>query len=158
MEATRDTTPSRRGLFKGLALVIWAGLVAALGLGLGAALRLAGAGSGPRARPRLDLGPATEIKPGQVVSREDVALLRDAKGLYALSLVCPHLGCRPVWRGEEERFLCPCHGSAFAPDGRRLMGPAPRGLTGLWVEIDRHGHAWVDPKRGVDASRRLALG
>ncbi len=158
MEPTRENTPSRRGLLKGLALVTWAGLVAALGLGLGAALRLAGAGSGPRARPRLDLGPATELQPGQVISREDVALLRDAQGLYALSLVCPHLGCRPVWRAEEGRFLCPCHGSAFAPDGQRLTGPAPRGLAGLWVELDRQGHAWVDPNRGVEASRRLVLG
>lgn len=158
MEPTRESTPSRRGLLRGLALMTWAGLVAALGLGLGAALRLAGAGPGPRARPRLDLGPAAELQPGQVVSREDVALLRDAQGLYALSLVCPHLGCRPVWRAEEGRFLCPCHGSAFAPDGQRLTGPAPRGLAGLWVELDRQGHAWVDPNRGVDASRRLVLG
>lgn len=158
MEATPDSPPSRRAWLKGLALTTWAGLVAALGLGLGAALRLAGAGSGPRARPRLDLGLAAEFKPGQVVSRGDVAILRDAKGLYALSLVCPHLGCRPVWRAEEGRFLCPCHGSAFAPDGRRLMGPAPRGLAGLWLELDRQGHAWVDPNRGVEASRRLALG
>ena len=158
MEEARGNSPTRRGVIKGLAILTWTGLVAGLGLGLGAALRLAGAGSGPRTRPRLDLGPARELRPGQMASREDVALLRDERGLYALSLVCPHLGCRPVWRADEGRFLCPCHGSAFAPDGRRLMGPAPRGLAGLWVELDSQGHAWVDPNRGAEASRRLGLG
>ncbi|MFH1060872.1 MAG: Rieske 2Fe-2S domain-containing protein, partial [Pseudomonadota bacterium] len=73
-------------------------------------------------------------------------------------LVCPHLGCRPAWEPNQARFLCPCHGSAFAADGQRLFGPAPRGLNHLWVSLDNHGHALVDPNRPAEASRRLGLG
>lgn len=159
-EASKSTgvPPSRRALIWGLGAVAWAGLVASLGLGLGAALRLAGAGGGAAARPPLDLGPAAAVGPGQVVSQGDVALVRDQGGLFALSLVCPHLGCRPAWQKTQARFLCPCHGSAFAPDGQRLFGPAPRGLPHLWVELDASGRALVDPNRPAEPSRRLRLG
>jgi Rieske Fe-S protein len=44
----------------------------------------------------------------------------------AFSPGCPHLGC--IYRWEGETFVCPCHTSTFAPDGRVLSGPAPRGL------------------------------
>ena len=38
----------------------------------------------------------------------------------------PH---RPGPRSTTPSILCPCHNSAFADDdGRRLGGPAPRGL------------------------------
>lgn len=158
MCAETTNQPRRRALLWGLGAVAWGGLVASLGLGLGAALRLAGAGGGAAARPSLDLGPAAALEPGQVASQGDVALIRDQEGLYALSLVCPHLGCRPAWQQPQARFLCPCHGSAFALDGQRLFGPAPRGLRHLWVELDAGGRAWVDPNRPAEASRRLRLG
>ena len=37
---------------------------------------------------------------------------------------CPHMGCRLEWNPEEETFDCPCHGSRFHQDGRRMEGPA----------------------------------
>ena len=49
-------------------------------------------------------------------------------GLNVLYQVCTHLGCLPKWNDLEERFLCPCHGSQFALDGKYLAGPAPRSL------------------------------
>jgi hypothetical protein len=36
----------------------------------------------------------------------------------------------------ENVFKCPCHRSAFAPDGRKLSGPSKRGLDPLPVEDD----------------------
>ncbi|XXF79098.1 ubiquinol-cytochrome c reductase iron-sulfur subunit [Myxococcaceae bacterium GXIMD 01537] len=52
----------------------------------------------------------------------------------ALSTVCPHLGCG-VNRDDKGGFRCPCHTSAFAPNGARISGPAPRGLDPLRVEV-----------------------
>lgn len=53
-------------------------------------------------------------------------LIRDQKGFYALKAVCTHLGCQPKW--EHQRFVCPCHGSRFARDGKVQQGPALRSL------------------------------
>ncbi len=56
-----------------------------------------------------------------------VVLLRDAAGAYrALEAECPHLGCQV--RPGKKMITCPCHGSAFALDGRLLRGPAERSL------------------------------
>ena len=51
------------------------------------------------------------------------------------SPICPHLGCRYDWRPGLDRFVCPCHGSQFALDGRVLAGPAPRPLDTLPTRI-----------------------
>jgi Rieske Fe-S protein len=48
-----------------------------------------------------------------------------------LSPICPHLGCRPEWHDDANRFQCPCHGSQFSIDGEHLAGPAPRGMDPL---------------------------
>ena len=48
-----------------------------------------------------------------------------------LSSICPHLGCRPLWNDDANRFQCPCHGSQFGLDGQHLAGPAPRGMDPL---------------------------
>ena len=37
---------------------------------------------------------------------------------------CPHLGCALKWNPQEHSWDCPCHGSRFAQDGKRLDGPA----------------------------------
>ncbi len=44
------------------------------------------------------------------------------------SPVCTHLGCEFDWRPQAGEFICPCHGSVFAKDGKVLGGPAPRPL------------------------------
>lgn len=37
---------------------------------------------------------------------------------------CPHLGCALKYNKEEHSWDCPCHGSRFSEDGKRLDGPA----------------------------------
>ena len=37
---------------------------------------------------------------------------------------CPHLGCALQWNREERSWDCPCHGSRFNEDGKRLNNPA----------------------------------
>lgn len=70
---------------------------------------------------------------GALVFRDErLALLRDAGGLYALSLVCTHLGCTVTVTAGE--LACPCHGSIFDRQGRVLKGPADQSLRRLVVE------------------------
>ncbi len=55
-------------------------------------------------------------------------------GVAAIYKVCTHLGCIYSWNGANERFECPCHGSKFRLDGRRIEDPAPRGLDRFRID------------------------
>lgn len=152
--ASATHQPGRRDVLKLLYGAIWLSLVGALGLGLGAVLRLISSGSGASAPSPVELGPAEGLAVGQARDHGPVALVRDAQGYFALSLVCPHLGCRPAWHQAQDRFLCPCHGSSFALDGGRLSGPAPQGLSHVALEIN--GDKLVAfPGQPVDPATRL---
>ena len=50
------------------------------------------------------------------------------KGVAAIYKVCTHLGCIYAWTPTNNRFECPCHGSKYRLDGRRVEAPAPRTL------------------------------
>lgn len=41
---------------------------------------------------------------------------------------CTHLGCKLTWNPDEKSWDCPCHGSRFTEDGRRLDEPAQKDL------------------------------
>ena len=49
-------------------------------------------------------------------------------GSVAIYKVCTHLGCIYGWIPANDRFECPCHGSKYRLDGRRIEDPAPRDL------------------------------
>jgi len=63
-------------------------------------------------------------------------VIRLGQRAEVLTSICPHLGCAVRWRREVSRYACPCHASAFAADGRRLSGPALRGLDPLPSRIE----------------------
>lgn len=50
------------------------------------------------------------------------------QGVAAIYKVCTHLGCIYSWTPANNRFECPCHGSKYRLDGRRIESPAPRSL------------------------------
>lgn len=66
----------------------------------------------------------------------NVSISRDEGGVYAVSLICTHLGCivKPVASG----FDCPCHGSRFDRNGSVIKGPAPRPLS--WLKLTGSGN------------------
>ena len=56
------------------------------------------------------------------------------KGVAAIYKVCTHLGCIYAWTEANNRFECPCHGSKYRLDGRRIEAPAPRTLDRFEIE------------------------
>ena len=61
-----------------------------------------------------------------------IALVRSGDEIYALSLICTHLGCTVTV--ASDRLSCPCHGSQFDQRGKVLRGPADRPLRRLKTE------------------------
>jgi cytochrome b6-f complex iron-sulfur subunit len=62
-------------------------------------------------------------------------------GVVAIYKVCTHLGCIYAWTPANDRYECPCHGSKYRLDGRRIESPAPRTLDRFQIEfldIDRN--------------------
>lgn len=61
--------------------------------------------------------------------------LVDDNKVEALNAECPHLGCKVGYDAAKKHFACPCHESAFALDGKRKGGPAPRNMDGLETRV-----------------------
>ncbi len=79
----------------------------------------------------------------EAISRKPIYVTKGKRkgsldGVEVLSAVCPHLGCEVPWNAAEGKFMCPCHGSQFAPDGSLLQGPALRGMDTLPVKADKN--------------------
>jgi cytochrome b6-f complex iron-sulfur subunit len=64
-----------------------------------------------------------------------LARLEDG-GFLALSRKCTHLGCTLPWMEKENKFMCPCHASAFNITGNVISAPAPRPLDIYPVTIE----------------------
>ncbi|MHB1023136.1 MAG: QcrA and Rieske domain-containing protein [Acidobacteriaceae bacterium] len=74
----------------------------------------------------------------EVVTTESVYVERKADGTCrVLSSICPHLGCSVSWQQGRNEFFCPCHGSVFSRDGKRLAGPTPRGMDPLSTKEEK---------------------
>jgi Rieske Fe-S protein len=73
--------------------------------------------------------------------------LRREKGAKprAFNVVCPHAGCFVDYLPAKNGYLCPCHNSTFALDGKinDAKSPSPRGLDELEVEVRNDSEIWV---------------
>jgi Rieske Fe-S protein len=147
-------SPARRralSLFVNSVIAVTGGALSAL-LGV-FALRPSVTAGGER---WLRAGPVTDLVPDVPVprvlsvpatdgwyrarTRATVFLVWDgAREVRALSATCTHLGCQVRWEGETDRFICPCHGGAYAADGRVLDGPPPRPLDTIRARVDDSG-------------------
>lgn len=93
-----------------------------------------------------------------VAPGRSVVLFRDQDGVYAISLVCTHLGCIVKTSAEAGGgFECPCHGSRFTADGSVTKGPAPKALPWLEVSSGGGGKVVVDEAATVPAGTKVKL-
>lgn len=97
----------------------------------------------------LVAGPVDRFDPGSVTAfpagRFYLTRLSDG-GFLAVSRECTHLGCTVPWMADEERFVCPCHASAYDIRGDVINPPAPRALDLHPVRIE-NGVVKVDTGR-----------
>jgi Rieske Fe-S protein len=145
-----NESPSRRRFFSMLTTVSLGGV--GIGLAVPAVLFLlfpVGRRTVRSADGFVPLGPLDKFPEGVMTRAEVIAeqtdawtttpaatlgavwVRREPRSLEVFTSACPHLGCDVDWIAEEKRFECPCHESAYAPDGRRMLGPARRGLDRL---------------------------
>lgn len=54
---------------------------------------------------------------------------------YGINAVCTHLGCVVPWNANENKFICPCHGSQYNEAGKVVRGPAPLSLALVHAEV-----------------------
>ena len=60
---------------------------------------------------------------------EQVGVYKDCSGkVFIVSTKCSHLGCQLHWNADELTWDCPCHGSRFTYEGRRLESPAIKNI------------------------------
>ncbi|MBC6936857.1 MAG: Rieske (2Fe-2S) protein [Chloroflexi bacterium] len=86
----------------------------------------------------FEVGKVDDFPPGSVTpfnaGRFYLVRFEDG-GFLALYRKCTHLGCAVPWNQAEQKFICPCHASAFERDGQVLNPPAPRPLDRFVVAI-----------------------
>ena len=75
-------------------------------------------------------------KVDEVIFQDGVYLVGLDKGPVAFASKCPHLGCEVDHQPGSDRFRCPCHGSEFTIDGRRVKGPAKADMKSLDIRSD----------------------
>lgn len=82
----------------------------------------------------------------KVVSEKSTAWVVKLPGgkVVAFGPQCTHLGCAYHWDAARNEFVCPCHSSVFAVDGRVLAGPAPQPLDRYPVKLE-NGKLLVGP-------------
>jgi menaquinol-cytochrome c reductase iron-sulfur subunit len=141
---------TRRNFLNRLMFGFWGVMAAALGLPAAAYLGI------PR-RPEtgagwVEAGDAAQLTPvpqqlvferrrtdgWKVVTEKAAAWVAKSQdgGVVAFAPQCTHLGCAYHWENAKNKFVCPCHASAFAPDGTVLAGPAPRPLDRYEVKVE----------------------
>ena len=86
---------------------------------------------------------------------QQVYVVRNENGFYAVSAVCTHLGCVTQWKPELGLIACPCHGSKFRPDGTKIEGPAPRPLPHFAISLTQDGELQVDKLEIVNPGQAL---
>jgi cytochrome b6-f complex iron-sulfur subunit len=130
-----DPEPMPRRDWLGLSS-LWA-MAGALLFGLVGMIRMPKAAVLPSPSKKFKVALPENLPPGEpfVPPGRAVAIFKDPDGLYAVSMICTHLGC--VVKANPEGFECPCHGSRFHADGAVARGPAPQPLP--WLKITASG-------------------
>jgi Rieske Fe-S protein len=101
-------------------------------------------------------GAASTLKAGQAIhlATDQLFVVRDAQGIYALTDVCTHQFCPVAYRSGSRTFYCSCHGSTYDANGDVTVGPASTPLVHYAVCIEHNGDVVVDTGTEVDPSTR----
>ncbi|MBE9032038.1 ubiquinol-cytochrome c reductase iron-sulfur subunit [filamentous cyanobacterium LEGE 11480] len=78
-------------------------------------------------------------------AKDPVIVVRDPADknvIHAVNALCTHQQCLVNWQQDKAVFVCPCHGSTFAPDGKYLQGPAKAALQTFPTKI-HEDDVWV---------------
>ncbi|MGJ5672800.1 MAG: ubiquinol-cytochrome c reductase iron-sulfur subunit [Nostochopsis sp.] len=98
--------------------------------------------------PRTDgfqvAGTLTDLdKNGQLLNEETAAgkvLVIKEPGntskVIAVNPTCTHKGCIVGWNKNQNAFVCPCHGSKYASDGKVINGPAEQPLSTFTAKVE----------------------
>lgn len=91
----------------------------------------------------------------KIIEEKKVRVVRDDNGVYAISLICTHLGC--IVSSTDKGYACPCHGSKFDEKGDVVGGPAPKGLNWLEVSLLPSGKLVVNAGKSVPAGTKFVV-
>jgi len=142
-------SPERRSFLGAVTTLIGAAITTVLGGTIGR-YAIAPALSTSDASEWTDVGLLEEIPNGGPVKRSVVVsqdsgwgrfnsqrlvwVIRKGPQITVFSASCPHLGC--TINEAATGFICPCHGSAWGPNGEKAGGPTPRGMDSLDYRVD----------------------
>ncbi|HNU06168.1 MAG TPA: ubiquinol-cytochrome c reductase iron-sulfur subunit [Pyrinomonadaceae bacterium] len=147
-----DPEPIPRRDFLGLAAIATTAVTFLFSLFGMLKLPKAAVSASPAKKFNVTLPDALAAGEAYVPPGRNVAVFRDADGVFAISTVCTHLGC--IVKTSKEGFDCPCHGSGFAADGTVRKGPAPKPLP--WIKVTKSGSAYVvDEENTVPAGTKV---
>lgn len=78
---------------------------------------------------------------------------RDEAGVMAILAICSHLGCEVRYHPEQDKWICPCHGSEYDGEGKVVGGPAGKALPRVAVELKQDGSLIINTAKqvGLDA-------
>ncbi len=116
------------------------------------------AGVEPEPVHDVSVGAAASYAVGslEAVGTLPVALGRDGKGFYAMTLTCPHQGCNMAIDGNvgATGVYCSCHGSRFDANGNVQQGPARDPLAHFAVALDTEGNVTIHGDQRVGSGTR----
>ncbi len=69
---------------------------------------------------------------------------------YGINSICTHLGCVVPWNANENKFMCPCHGSQYNAQGKVVRGPAPLSLALAHADVDEDDKVVLSPWTETD--------
>jgi Rieske Fe-S protein len=78
--------------------------------------------------------PVSTIPEG-ITFHNEVIVFRRGNDFTVFSSRCSHLGCK-IDRSENDRLVCPCHGSEYSHKGEILKGPSTKPLNQLVCKLD----------------------
>lgn len=87
----------------------------------------------------VPIGNMSDLKQKGQISQGEILIIASTSApneVMAVNSSCTHAGCAVTWDKEQTAFVCPCHHSQFASDGKVLKGPAKEPLPTYTTKIE----------------------